>query len=590
LCLSNSIHTFLGKDSNLKELSYNNNQNNIHILDEYGYVNIYNVTFNKMNAEIGENITISTVYSFICNTGYDRGYGYIGIQKSGLEYFSDYKNSLIDDVEYKYISETFYLDPNKYNSTDICQGKVEIEIIDIINPTNPPIIYSSLTNENLEIRKAKLNYSIIEQNPLTIFSKDLANFSIFIYNEHTKKFQFSNNNIEIMVSNENKSLIFSKKTDSRGFLNFTLDCSLLEAGIYTISLKNNETGDYEPCNYAFQIRIYDENLSIFCSLLNEYSIYAGVNYDYSNYTKAIYSIKCDFEANINYSSSFCAGHCVKIGNKYIAAISSPTEAGVYQIQFIAQPILKGKVIKFQDSFIVKKRPIKFDSFFFRRENKSILYVHINIIDGLVDRPIDNINDINSFVSYNSSTRTIGIIQCNSSGIASLEWVIPNKIIENYIKFTFRFNETRVYQFSELIKNIAITNLDYLGPTQWISGKNLTITAKLYALNGSTLPNQLINVKINGDSINLITDMNGEISYSFIPPSYPTILEVEIFFPGTNQTLSADLKLSIELKLDLLHQIWNSSGYILLSISLTIIAIIYLKKKLFKNNLSNLNVD
>jgi hypothetical protein len=85
-------------------------------------------------------------------------------------------------------------------------------------------------------------------------------------------------------------------------------------------------------------------------------------------------------------------------------------------------------------------------------------------------------------------------------------------------------------------------------------------------------------------------MNGEISYTFMPPSYPTILKLEIFFSGANQILPASLEFNIELKLDLLHQIWNSSGYILISISLAIIAIIYLKKKFFKNSLTTLNID
>ena len=587
--LGNLFSKFLGDDFNLKNLQINKPQNRIHSLDEFGYVNIFNLTMDKKTAEIGENVTVSTFYSFVCNPGYERGCGYIGIERFGGFNFIDSRDSLITGV-YNIISETFSLDPNKYKAADIYQGKVEIAIIDTDNPAFPVITYQNLTSENLTIAKAKLNYSIIEQNPLTIFSKDTVYFSLFICNEHTKKFHFSDNSVEIVVFNEKNSLNFSKKTDSAGFLNFTVDCSLLEAGIYTISLINDETADYESCNYSFQMKVYDENLSINCSLLNNDSIYASVNYDNSNYTKAIYSIECEFEANINYSSSFCSGECLRVGNQYIAAISTPIEAGMYQIQFISQPILRGRAIKFEKTLRVDKRPIKLDPFFFRYENKSLLYIQVNIVDRLINHLINKINDITIFVKYNSSTRNIGIVQCNTSGIALLEWVIPNKIIENYIKFTFLFNETVTYQFQELIRNMTITNLKYLGPIQWISGKNLTITAKLCALNGTMLPNQLVYVKINRNLINLVTNENGEISYTFITPSYPTILELEIFFTGTNQILSANLKFYIGLKLDLLHQIWNSSGYILVSISLAVISIIYLKKKFFRNNLSTLSVD
>lgn len=587
--LGNLFCKFLGDGFNLKNLQANQPQDRIHSADEYGYVNIFNLTMDKRTAEIGENITISIFYSFVCNAGYEREYGIIGTARFGGFNFIDSRNNLITGI-YNNISETFSLEPGKYNATDICQGKVEMAIINTDNPAFPVKIYQNLTTENLTITKAKLNYSIIEQNPLTIFSNDSVYFSVFIYNEHTKKFPFSNNTIKISVYNEKYSSNLSRNTDSNGFLNFTVNCSLLEAGIYTIKLINDETADYESSIYSFQMKVYDEELSINCSLVNRGSIYASVNYDNSNNTKAIYSITCDFDASINYSSSFCAGPCLRVGNQYIGVISAPIEAGTYQIQFTAQPKSKGKIIEFEDTLQVNKRPIKFDPLFFRHENKSVLYIQTNILDGLVEHPIDNVNEITIFVRYNSSTRNIGSIQCNSSGIACSEWVVPHKIIEKNIKFIFRFNETQVYQFSELVKNITITNLEYLGPIQWTSGKNLTIAAKLYALNGSMLPNQLIDVKINGNIIKLVTDLNGEISYSFIPPSQATILELEILFAGTNQTLSAHLKLNIELKLDLINQIWNSSGYILVSVSLAIISIIYLKKKFFRNEISTLSVD
>jgi len=587
-CLGNLICKFLEEKTNFKDSYSDRNQSGMQFLSTNGNMKIFNVTIDKTTAEIGENITIGTFYSFVCNEGYERNHGYIGIYN--LESFDwiDNKDILIDGVEYYNVSERFTIDPDKYNAADVRQGKVLLEIRDIFN--NFANACSSLTNENLVIRKAKVNYSIIEQSPLTIFSNDLVIFNISIYNEHTKNFCFSNSPINITAINPYNSLTLIKNTDSKGFLNFILDCSLLNAGVYTINLKNDESADYESCDYSFQIEVYDEDLSVNCTLSNPNSIYVKVDYDDSNYTKAVYSIDCGFEANINYSSSFCHGESLKVGNQHVAVFTTPRQAGTYQIEFKAQPKSMGKTISFEQTLPVEKRPIGFKILFLRNENQSRLSMQINILDNLVNHSIKDINDVTIFAQYNHSIRKIGVTQCNSSGIAFLDWIIPQKIIENYIEFIFIFNETQVYQFLKSIKNITITNLEYLGPVQWIAGKNLTITAKLYALNGSALPNQLLNIKINGDFINRITDIKGEISYSFISPSYSTVLEFEILFLGTDQIVSTNLKFNIELKLDLWHQLWNSSGYILIAVSLAIISLIYLRKRFIRNNLSTLNVD
>ena len=566
------------------------NQHRIQFLGIYGYVEIFNVTIDKTTAEIGENITIETVYSFICNEGYERAWGIIGVNKLGMVNWIDCKDNLIDGVEYHKVTESFSLSPNKCNAADICQGRVKIGIRNSLDPDQPEEEYISQTNENLVIQKAKLNYSIIDQNPLTIFSNDLVVFNIFIYNEHTKNFGYSNSPINITAINPYNSLTLIKNTDSKGFLNFTLNCSLLKAGINTINLKNDESDDYESNSYSFQIKVYDEDLSINCSLSNQNPIYANVDYDDSNYTKAIYSIDCDFEAIINYSSSFCNDQSFQVGNQHVAVIDTPKQAGIYQIRFAVQPKATGKTITFEEMLQVEQRPIGVNTFFLRNENQSRLCMQINILDNLVNHSINDISDVTIFAQYNHSIRKIGVTQCNSSGIAFFDWLIPQKIIENSIGVIFMFNETPIYQVSKFIKNLTIVNLEYLGPTQWIAGKNLTISAKLFALNGSALPNQLLNIKFNGDLISLVTDFRGEISYPFISPSYSTVLEFEILFPGTDQIVSANLKFNIELKLDLWHQLWNSSGYILISISLGIIALIYLKKRFFRNNLSTLSVD
>ncbi|MHA1651237.1 MAG: hypothetical protein ACTSYB_13670, partial [Candidatus Helarchaeota archaeon] len=192
--------------------------------DEFGYVVIYNVTLDKTTAEIGENITVSTVYTLISNPNY-AGSGKIGVLNNNSGWF-EYKNSLIDGIELYNVTELISIDPNYFDPFDNANGKVEIEIFEISNPSNF-MLYQNSSEESLEIKKADVNYSLVEQKPLTIFSNDTINFCFLIHNEHTKRYVLSNTRVNISVINGNNSIDFSKNTDSNGFLNFTINCSVL---------------------------------------------------------------------------------------------------------------------------------------------------------------------------------------------------------------------------------------------------------------------------------------------------------------------------------------------------------------------------
>ncbi|NVM54417.1 MAG: hypothetical protein HWN66_12000 [Candidatus Helarchaeota archaeon] len=561
-------------------------EDNFQKLEPYGYVNIFNVTMDKIIAEVGENITVSTVYSFLCNEGYERDHGWIGIEKTA---WFEYKNSLIDGVEYYNVTEIISVDPNHFDAFDIGKGCAEVAIREILNPMNVKS-YSNSTAENLEIRRAKLNYSLVEQYPLTVFSTDLLNVSVLVHNEHAKKYVFSNDYIEINISNKENSLNFSKDTDFNGFLNFTVNCSLLGAGNYTIQLKNDEAPDYESTTYTFQIEVLEEISSINYTHLNSEEVYTNVGYDTSNYSKALYLIECKFNANISYITDFDSGQCSKIGDQYLATIPSPPVTGTHQIRFIAQPIQVGKSIEFNETIEVKRRLTELSSTFFRHENQSLLGCQISVLDKLVNHSIETNNTITISAYYNESNWAIGSVESNSSGVALFEWEIPSRILEDYISFNFEFNPTQVYQFSSLIRNITMTNIDYLGPYEGYSSQNVILRAKLSTLNGNELSNQLIKLVINHEIFNLTTNANGEVTYSFTAPSYVTSLEVEFQFLGSDNILSSILTLNIEIKLDLLHQIWNSLGFILLGISIAILSLFYLKKIFTKRNLATLDVD
>ena len=362
------------------------------------------------------------------------------------------------------------------------------------------------------------------------------------------------------------------------------------AGNYTIQLENEETVDYESTQVSIQLEVFDETSCINCSLLNGGEVYANVSYDESNHTKAFYSIQCEFDANINYTSSLGQGQCTAIGNRHFATISAPNASGSYQIQFSAHPIAAGKVIEFTDTLQVKRRPVELSPTMVLDDRQSHLFFCVQVTDELTNQSIDANNDIAIFARYNGSTQLIGIVECNLSGVASFEWQLPNFILEDYISFTFQFIESPVYQFSSLNKNVTIMKFEYLGPFQAHAAQTITITARLRALNGTYLPNQPIKLTINGAPFNLTTDSNGAISHSFITPSHATTLRIELHFPGSASNLATTLVLAIEISLDPLHRLWNSLGFILAGTSIGIVSLICLKRRFAKRNLATLKVD
>ncbi len=554
-------------------------------LDEYGIISIHNLTIDKVSAEIGENITVSSLYSLLCNPGYQREYGMIGIDTPS---WFEYENSLIDGVSYHNVTEIISLSPNYFNASDVCNGRVKIKIFNMSNPMDF-IIQDNVTENSIELKKAQLNFSLINQSPSIVFSNDLLNYSFFISNEHTEKYVFSNGYFKINVSNGNLSQSFSKYTDSKGFLNFTINCSVLGAGNYTILLENNETSDYNSTPYSIQIEILDEDQSINCTLLNSESIYTAVDYDLSDFSKAIFLIETDFDANISYFSDLENGNCSKIGNQHNASLKSPEIAGIYQVYFIAYPLLKGRNIQFNYSIEVKHRPIELNTMFLGYENQTNVACQIKVMDVLVNHTAKTNNSISIIANFNKSNWDLGSTRCDSDGNALLIWDPPSRIEDAFISLNFRFNTTPVYQSYSLIKNITLTELHYFGPLHEFATKNITFRAVLFALNGTPIPHQIICLKIDDQYFNLTTDINGEINFSLTTPSYATKLKIEFQFLGSGDTLSSNLILNIEIKLDLLQQIWDSIGFILVGIGIAFISLLYLKKTLTKRNLSTLDV-
>jgi len=553
--------------------------------DVYGDIFIYNITFNKPIVEIGENITISTVYSFLCNEEFKRGYGWIGIENS---VWYEYKNTLIDGVSFYNCSETISINPTHFNSLDLCKGRVELKVIKILDPLNYTI-YSNTSINSFLVTKAQLNYSIIHQFPLTVFSSDLLNFSFKIYNEHTENYVLSNESVRIYVQNENKSLNMTQKTDFNGLLNFTINCSILGPGIYSIHLENNKTNDYEVTPYDFQVNVLNESSSINCTLLNEHAIYSNVKYDDSNYSKAFFILQTEFDANVTYQSDFSSGQGSGIGRIHLISIPSPPKAGLYNITFKVYPLIIGRKIEFNTTLEIRKRPIDIDISFFRKENQSKLFFQINITDILVNQSAQTNNTLNILAIYNNTSKKIGDIKFNSNGSHLFQWDIPSYIREDFITFYFLFNSTFVYQEKLILKNLTITKIQYLGPLQAYLLQNISFSVKLFTLNGTNLPNRQISIKLGNSILNLTTSANGKIFYSIIAPNFATNLRIDFIFFGNEQILSSSLVIIIKIQLNFVQQLWNSFGFILLGISMAALSILYLRRKFLNRRLTSMKV-
>ncbi len=571
--------SWINDNNSTRVREYDKNRAYYETLDEYGVVNIYNLTVDKTSVEIGENITVSTVYSLQCSPGYLREYGMIGIDKPA---WFEYRNSLIDGVNFHNVTEIFSITPDRFNASDLCKGRIKIKIFNMSDPMDF-IIYSNQTENDTEIKKAQLYYSLIEKSPSVIFLTDFLNLSFFIHNEHTENYAFSNGHVKINLSNGENTLNFSEYTDSKGILNFTVNCSALGVGVYTIRLENDATTDYDPTVFVYQLEVLDEVQSINCTLLNPESIYTKVDYDNSNFSKVFFVIQSEFIANISFSTDFESGYCSKNGNQYLATLNSPSMAGEYEVNFIAHPIPSGKSIEFNHTIEVKRRPTELEAFFLRYENQTTISCHINITDVLVAHPVETNESIDIVANYNNSDWNVVSLKPKSDGTALFKWEPPSRIQDAYISFQFQFNATPVYQFSALTRKITLIKFEYAGPFQESTGKEILIQAVLFALNGTPLPNYEIQVIVNDNFFNITTNANGAINFSFLTPSYATTLKVELQFLGSGNISASNLIFDLEIELTFLQQIWDSMSYILVGVGIAIISFIYVKKRLSKRN-------
>lgn len=562
------------------------NQESFQSLGEYGIIDVYNVTIDRIIAEIGENITVSTVYSCLLNEGYFLSYGRIGIYKAT---WYQYLNRISEGFLVHNVTEIISIDPNYFDSSDICTGNVQIRIFNLTDPFKR-IDFINNSKESLELRRAGLHYKIINQNPLTIFMGDKINLSILVHNEHTEKYVFSNENININISSSENSQIFSKNTNISGIFNLTIDSSILGIGNYTIRLNSTQTLDYEPSDYTFHLTVLNETTSINCTILNPEVIFVGVDSDSSPFSNIFIRVKSQFDAQIAWFSTFGSGIFSKTPDYFEAIITSPNQTGLYTINFIVTPQEEGKIIEFTKEVYVKKRPIEVFPTFLRGINQSNIWIILNVKDQLNNQSIESGSKINMYIQYNDSNHNLGNFIVDSNGSINVKWEIPPKIIDDFLTFGFQLNQSPVYEDFLISQNLIITKIEYFGPLNVYISNNITIAAKLLTLNGSVLSNHIVFLRINDENYSLKTNSEGDIKYSIIAPSYSSKLKIEIYFPSHENMISSFLSLEIEVKLNLIHQFWNSLGYILIGVSVGAISVLYLKRLLTKRNLANLNVD
>lgn len=551
---------------------------------------VYNVTINKNMVHIGENITVSTVYSLQLYEGFDLTLTtFVGIEiiNGGSPKTFGFYNALSDNVFFQNYTADVSVSPDWFDAGDIVRGVVEFIFFN--ESSGDKSSFSYWSNNNCLIQKASLHYSLLDQSSLTVFSDETLQFSAKVCNNYTKTYPFSNENISIEIKNEIGSLNIAELTNSEGILNFTINCSLLGAGNYSISLQNSETPDYELTLWTFYITVFDEETSVNCTLLNPNQIYTNVNYDLSNYTKGIYLIQTQFAANVSYYSNFTNGICTTLGNDHWAIIDSPNISGNYQITFIITPIQKGKTLQFDTILEVQKRPISLETFIHQNTEQTTLSLLIRIIDLLVNQSIGSTTNLFIYANYNNSNHYIGKSASNSSGTVFFEWELPQNVLENYISFHYVCNGSSVYHNSEKLDNLTIPKLKYFGPLTAYTHTNITIELELSTLNGAKLSDKNIRLKIFDQNMNLSTNLHGRISYSIITPPKEVNLVIEVEFAGSDGILTAKLIVLVKVRFDFLHQLWNSLGFILLGASSAILGVIYLKKVLCKRDLGVLKV-
>lgn len=554
----------------------------------FGVVEIYNVIIEKYNMIIGDSLIINGSYKLLPAEGWRIDHIYFGI-KNLYEYLCI--SLPRNEGEYVFVSHKFFFDPEDINRSTDYKGFLEIYLEEIQNPGNIVVKIKESTF-SLDFNKSDISHDILYQYPELIFSQDDLNISLELSNAFNESFKYRNKLITFNLSNPARGNHISQTacTNDNGIVNILLNTSSIGSGYYTIFIYADQTANYMSWFTLLSGVIYDESSNFNISILNNDNIYANIGLN-DSFSEIKLRIFCTFNSTIIWNSSFGSGSLKRNScNQYFRILRSPMEYGEYVINSTAIPDLPAKSLTLSRIFSVKKRE-SFINLTINKSNESerSLKFYLSLYDLLTFTKVVNQSlNLYYFNFLQNNWTFINEIKLIDF-ITEYNWHIPQNYNLSKLKFRVDLINSSLFEFNEIYKEILIpiiyTNLKNSYPLS----TELNIVINLKYLNGTSLRNEYISMEIDNQTWILKTNENGMINISYLTPSQQSSISVEINYFGNSSILSANLKLDILIRRDILQNLSYYSGYIIVLLILLFSTVILLKKLVVPKKLSKIKI-
>jgi hypothetical protein len=554
----------------------------------FGILEIYNVTIEKDNMIIGDSLIINGSYKLFLAEGWRIDHIYFGI-KNSFEYLGI--SLPRNEGGYVFVSHKFFFDPEDINRSTDYKGFLEIYLEEIQNPGNV-VVKIKESIYSLDFNKSDISHKILYQYPELIFSQDDLNISLELSNAFNESFKYRNKLITFNLSNPARETHISQTayTDNNGIVNIMLNTSSIGSGYYTIFIYADQTANYMSWCVYLTGNIYDESSNFNISILNSDHIYTNIGLN-DSYSEIKLRIFCTFNSTIIWNSNFGSGSLKRNNcNQYFRIMRSPMGYGEYIINSTAIPDLAARNLTLTRTISVKKRESLINMTIDKStDSDNSIKFYLSLLDLLTSTKVVNQSlNLYYFNFLDNNWTFIDEIELINL-ITEYRWLIPPNYNRSKLKFKVDLVNNSLFEYSKTFREILVPIICSNLKNSYPLSTKVNIVINLKYLNGTNIINEYISIWIDNQTWILKTDEDGLINITYLTPSKKSSIFIIINYSGNSSILSANLKLNILIKRDILQTFSYYSGYIIALSILLFSTVILLKKLVVPKKLNNIKI-